>query len=169
MPGDAIEVHSWREPELSGEYQVDEAGIVILPLLGARDVTGIPLARLKRRTFEEYALQFQNQEVRVALLRRIRVLGWVQQPGLYHVDPTITIEDALALAGGPTLEGRTDQVRLFRAGKDYVVPLNGQETGPFHSGDQIFVPKRSWLSRHSGVLVGTIITSAAIIASAYIR
>ena len=47
VAGDALRVEVWREKDLSGEFIVDEQGIVTLPLLGRIDVTSIPLAGLR--------------------------------------------------------------------------------------------------------------------------
>jgi protein involved in polysaccharide export with SLBB domain len=80
MPGDAIRLAFWREPGLSGQYSVDEAGVVVLPLLGARDVTGVPGARVKQELADAYGRELANQEVQILLLRRVRILGAVKVP-----------------------------------------------------------------------------------------
>src|SRR6266704_165227 len=39
-PGDVVRLRIWREPDLSGEFTVDETGTVVLPKLGAVTITG---------------------------------------------------------------------------------------------------------------------------------
>lgn len=165
QPGDAIRLGFWREPALSGEYQVDESGTVVLPYLGARTVAGVDPLALRRRLAEEYAGVLENQEVQVGLLRRIRILGAVRNPGLYRVDATMTIADALALAGGLAPNGRPGGIRIVRGGEAIPVDLAG---GPvagqaLRSGDQITVAESGWFARNSGALLGAAISAVGFL------
>jgi polysaccharide export outer membrane protein len=164
-PGDAIQLAFWREPQLSGDYPIDETGTVVLPLLGARRVTRMSPAELKRTLLEEYSQQVRNQEVRVTFLRRVRILGAVKNPGLYRVDPTMTVGDALALAGGATSEGKLQEIRLSRNGQEVQsrLDIKVQLLGQVRSGDQIVVPERSWFSRNSGYVVAAAISALGVI------
>ncbi len=96
-PGDAIKVEIWQEPDLSGEYMVNGEGIALFPLLGERRVTGISAAVLEQQLVADYKEYLENPFVNVTVLRRISILGAVQTPGLYAVDATLTLTDALAL------------------------------------------------------------------------
>ena len=164
-PGDAIQLAFWREPQLSGDYPVDETGTVVLPLLGARQVTQLRPEELKRTLLEEYAQQVRNQEVRITLLRRIRILGAVKNPGLYRVDPTMTVGDALALAGGATPEGKLKGIRVFRNGQEIRsrLDINIQLLQQVRSGDQILVPQRSWFGRNGPYVIAAGISAIGII------
>jgi polysaccharide export outer membrane protein len=164
-PGDAIQLAFWREPQLSGDYPIDETGMVVLPLLGARQVSQLSPAELKRTLLEEYAQQVRNQEVRITLLRRIRILGAVKNPGLYRVDPTMTLGDALALAGGTTSEGRLKGIKMFRNGRQVRTRLdiNLQLLEQIRSGDQLLVPERSWFARNAPYMIAATISAAGII------
>lgn len=164
-PGDAIRLAFWREPALSGEYPVDETGTVVLPYVGARTVTGIDAAALRRRILEEYEGVLANQGVQVGMLRRIRILGAVRTPGLYRVDATMSLADALALAGGLAPNGRVDGVRIVRGGQ--VIPVDLQAETPveaiLRSGDQITVAESGWLARNSGALLGAAISAVGFV------
>ena len=164
-PGDAIRLAFWREPELSGEYPVDETGAVVLPFLGHRNVTGIPPATLKEQLLEDYRGQLKNQEVQVTLLRRVRVLGAVDEPGLYYVDLTMTLGDAIALAGGVTSDGKLDDIKIFRDGEEIRSDLDttARVAEEVTSGDQIMVPERSWINRKGAVVVAAMLTATALI------
>ena len=167
-PGDAIELRFWQEPALSGEFPIDERGIVVLPLMGEYQATGVTPVRLRRQLLERYSRELTNQEVRVTPLRRIPILGSVKNPGLYRIDSTIKVSDALALAGGQTVDGKNDQVFLLRNARKISIPLDRMHTGPalFRSGDQIFVPQRNWFARNSLFLVTGAISATAIIYAA---
>ncbi len=167
-PGDALKLNFWREPELSGQYEIDEAGMTVLPILGARDVTTLPAGELKRRLTDEYNQEIRNQEVQITLLRRVRVLGEVNQPGLYYLDATMTLGDAIALAGSVTGQGKQNDIRIVREGSEVNSNLSLSELAleQVTSGDEILVPERSWFSRYGAILIGATISAAAFLVAA---
>jgi protein involved in polysaccharide export with SLBB domain len=105
--------------------------------------------------------------VEVTVLRRVAIYGAVLNPGLYPVDPTMTVQDALALAGGAAPDGKRDRVELLRGDRRIDTDLAGGTTLDqlqLESGDQLYVPQRSWLSRNTGLIGSFIGATAAIIA-----
>jgi polysaccharide biosynthesis/export protein len=172
QPGDAVRVRVWREGDLSGEFQVDQRGVVTLPLLGEREVTGMHPDSLRDRLVVEYREYLQNPSVEVTLLRRISVLGEVRSPGLYPVDGTMTLADAIAMAGGVGPQGNDDDIRLIRDGAEIRTDLDEEilvGSGDLRSGDQVVVGQKSWLARNSGAVFGSLIAASAIIAAAFIN
>lgn len=170
-PGDAIRVEIWREPDLSGVFDIDERGTVTLPLLGDHKVAGLSADSLRDALVAEYAEYLQNPSIDVTLLRRVSILGEVRSPGLYPVDATITLAEALALAGGVAPNGNKNDINLIRDGE--VIPQNLEAAAvvgstDIRSGDQIIVGERSWASRHSGAIIGSAVAAAAIIGAALI-
>jgi polysaccharide biosynthesis/export protein len=164
--GDIIKLWIWREEGLSGTFAVPENGMVVFPKLGARKVTGIPADMVKAALITEYEKYLRNPAIEVTFLRRINVLGAVNAPGVYTVDETMTIAHALALAGGARDEGKPDEVQLFRNGEILVARVS-QRTRiadlQIRSGDQLWVPERSWLSRNAS-LVAALISGAVSVA-----
>ena len=55
----------------------------------------------------------------------LRIVGAVRNGGLYNVDPTVTISEALAMAGGPAPQGQGDKVWVFRDGEIITTILGG--------------------------------------------
>lgn len=164
-PGDAIRLSSWREPQIAGVYTVDETGMVALPMIGPKKATELPAQEFKRQLEAEYAKQLRNQEAQITTLRRVRVLGAVKNPGIYHVDATMNLADAIALAGGPTYDGKLQGVRILRGDKE--IRLNLTSRAPLEeyarSGDQIMVPQRSWLARNGVYLAAATISALGIL------
>lgn len=166
LPGDALEVGIWREEDMSGEFIVDEDGVVTLPLLGRVRVTGVPIDELEGRLLERYEVELRNPSIDIRPLRRVYVLGEVNEPGLLSVDPTVTLAGAVAMAGGASPEGTLDKIRVMRDGRVLL-----EDPGPemdlvsidVRSGDQIFVDRRSWFERNSAFLVSASIGAAGII------
>lgn len=160
-PGDVIQLRVWREPDLSGEYTVDERGRVVLPKIGVQYVTDDAPDELRERLVAEYRRYLVNPSIEVIFLRRINVLGSVRAPGLYPVDPTMVVADALAMAGGVAPEGRQDKIQLIRGGQVLEADITHRTRIadlPIRSGDQLYVPERSWFSRHSSIVVSSAIT-----------
>ena len=167
-PGDAIRLEFWREPELDGEYSVDEDGAAVLPVIGVTEIAGIGDADLKRQLQERYLERLNNQHVQITTLRRVSVLGEVREPGLYHVDPTMSLADAVALAGGTTSNGQMAGIRVFRDGDLVLTSADWDAwvSASVRSGDEIFVPERSWFSRNGAFLIGATLTLAGIVVGA---
>jgi protein involved in polysaccharide export with SLBB domain len=172
QPGDKVRLRIWREPDLSGEFAVDERGVVVFPKIGPVAVGRLTTDSVKSLLVANYTQFLQNPSVEVVFLRRINVLGWVKNPGLYYVDPTMTLADALALAGGVNPDGNSKKIALYRDGAPVAEGLSEQSLLtdlPLHSGDQLRVPQRSWLSRNAAVVVGATISATGLIAAALIR
>lgn len=172
QPGDAIRLRIWREPEMSGEFQVDEGGLVIFPRIGERRVLEDTPASLESILLEEYRRYLRNPTIEITILRRVQVRGAVANPGLYPVDPTITISDLIAVAGGATATGKQDVVEVLRDGQKLTTLLNANTTiaeSRIRSGDQIYIPERSWISRNAGVFVGALSVAASLAIALVLR
>lgn len=157
--GDLIRLKIWREPDLSGDIAVDESGVATLPRLGPLRVADLSADSLKRMLIASYSKYLRDPAIDVTVLRRITVLGAVRTPNVYHVEPTMTVADALALAGGAAPDGKVDEVELRR--KDHGPALRLKRgtrlaDTPIRSGDELYVPQTSWFSRNAGVIFAAI-------------
>jgi len=163
-PGDAVRVDIWQEPDLTGEFLVAPEGTVVFPLLGERVVAGKAPAEVERQLASEYREYLENPSVKVTALRRISILGEVRQPSLYMVDATVSLTEALAMAGGLTPIGDPSKITLVRNGTVLAASVDpGQAIGamPITSGDQIQVGQRGWFARNTNLVLGTL-TSIAV-------
>ena len=171
-PGDVIRLNIWREPDMSGDFVVDEAGLVVFARVGEYSVLAETPNSLEARLIADYGRFLRDPNINVTVLRRIIVRGAVNDPGLKQVDPTITIAAALALAGGATSLGDQNKIRILRDGQE----IEGDVTldtrladSIIRSGDQIFVPERSWISRNTGIVATSISGSIALVIALFIR
>lgn len=159
----------WNEPDLSGDFIVDETGAVVLPMLGERRVAGVPADVLRRTLTEAYARNLRTPAIEFTLLRRITVLGAVRTPGLYPVDLTVSVSDAIAVAGGLLPDADPGRVELLREGRRLGSSLTADArigASPIRTGDQIFVAQRSWVSRNAAVVAsagGALLTAVALL------
>lgn len=171
-PGDAVRIAVWREPDLSGDFIVNEVGVVTLPLLGRIDVVSVPLSELREKLIAAYAVQLRNPSVTVTPIRRVYVLGEVGKPGLYPVDPTTSLAGVLAMAGGATTTGDLHRIRIVRNGMvihNRVDATSGVSIVNLRSDDQIFVERRSWLDRNGAVVASAVISTAGLVLSLVLR
>lgn len=166
-PGDIVRVEIWGEPDLSGEFMVNRDGIVVFPLLGERRITGVSLEALQEQLVLDYQEFLESPLVSMTALRRISILGEVGRPGLYTVDPTMSLTETLALAGGVASSGNMNDIRVVRDGRVLRLSLDATlavSSTPIRSGDQIVVGQRSWLSRNVGLVLSVVgLTSGIII------
>lgn len=148
-PGDILKVRVWPAPELGGEFLVEETGLVYLPSLGAVRAGGIPLRDLRHELRQRYGEVMKMPVVTVTPLFRVYVLGSVAQPGLYEVDPTVTLVDVIYLAGGLAPETELETVKVIRKEQTVVVDMkraleSAEDMTLMHlqSGDKILVVRK---------------------------
>ncbi len=171
-PGDAIQVEIWREPDLSGTFFVDVRGLVVLPLLGEIPATGRAWTEIFDELMERYRRELRNPSVRLTPRRRVHVLGEVNQPGIYDLDPTLSLLGAVALAGGALPQGDLKNLQVVRDGEvilDRVPAESALATVDIRSGDEIFVGRRSWFERNSTFLVSAVLSVTTIIVTLVAR
>lgn len=158
-PGDIIRIQVWGRDEYSGQFQVDETGQLQYPVLGAIDTREMTVGALRDTLRAGLERLFTNPFVTITPLFRIAVLGEVQNPGLFTVDPTLSVLDVVALAGGAARNGNLGSIRLLRAGgesqlsyeREALAGRTLQDIG-VRSGDEIIVPRR-WFTRDDLYLV----------------
>lgn len=118
-PMDRLTVRVFRMPDLSGDYEVDLAGNISMPLIGelrAYDLTTAQLDDvLTRRLGEKY---LENPDVSVGIKestrRNVTVDGAVARSGSYPVAGPMTLMQAVAAAGGAREDANVRRVAIFR-------------------------------------------------------
>lgn len=157
LSGDVIRLRVWRETEWDGDFLVDQFGIAALPLVGDVVVAGMTQRFLKEMLRASFAKEIQDPVLQVLVMKRIRVAGEVRSPGVLTLDPTLSVADALALAGGRGPSGRADRVLLRRSGESFttnvLVDTRLAELA-IQTGDELSVPERSWVSLNAGAVLG---------------
>lgn len=167
-PGDVVKVLVWREKDMSGDFKVDEAGRLVLPLIGPRIVTHTGWEILRDSLLESYARQLKNPSVILTPMRRILVLGEVTKPGQILLDPTMTFASAVALAGGANAQGDLRRVRIVRDGRTIVkqAPVDSLIfAADVRSGDQVYVDRRTWFERNSAFVASAALSLTGILVS----
>lgn len=165
VPGDVIRLNIWREPDLTGEFLVQEDGTAVLPKVGPVQVTGYTPSVLKNHLIEEYSRTLRNPSIEVIVLRRILISGEVLREGVYPVDPTMSLVEALALAGGPSPTAKNDRVILIRDDTEIEIDLDDPpavRSLGLQSGDQLLVPAASAWVQNWKLLVGMVSSTVSL-------
>ena len=145
--GDQIRLTVYGDPQLTGEYDVSDAGSLSIPLLGDVGAAGLTQSQLCARIAgalrTRHLMTDPSIAVDVLRYRPIYVLGEVEHPGSYAYQPGLTMLSAVALAGGFTYRGIKDQGMVVRttggvASKGSVAPDSFLEPGDVLSVSERF-------------------------------
>ena len=155
QPGDLLEVSVWREEYLEREVAVQPDGMISFPLAGVLQAAGRNVGEIQEAVAAQLSQFIPDPVVTVSIKEirgnRIYVIGQVQRPGQFIMNPTIDIVQALALAGGTTPFAELNDIRVlrrtgtrlqaieFRYG-DVEKGRNLQQNIILQSGDVIIVP-----------------------------
>lgn len=162
-PGDILQITVWGQPTYSGQFKIDETGRFQYPVLGEIDTSDKPLRQIRDELRTGLAEIFNRPFVTVNPQFNIAVLGEVRSPGLFTVDPTLTVLDIVAMAGGPSANGNMNKIRLMRAGQTMNLSFEADRVGArtlqdvgLQSGDQIMVPRRGFTGEDLRTLLSVV-------------
>ncbi|WP_319845213.1 polysaccharide biosynthesis/export family protein [Terrihabitans rhizophilus] len=143
--GDRLRIVVFDQTNLSGSFAVDAAGMITLPLLGTVPAEGKTPQELKAVLEQRLRKQFlrePNVSVEIEAYRPFFIFGEVAQSGQYAYIAGMTVEQAVAIAGGYTPRGRRGPVQLARRDGADVVRIEVPLTTLMRPGDTIFVQER---------------------------
>ena len=143
--GDRLRVVVYGQEGLTNVYAIDAGGSITLPLIGtipARGRTPAHLAADITASLRNGFIREPSVAVEIEAYRPFFILGEVAAPGLYPYVPNMTVESAVAIAGGFSPRAQRDRVTLTHTNGSgsarFVVPL-GTPIGP---GDTVLVGER---------------------------
>jgi polysaccharide export outer membrane protein len=165
-PGNVLRIQVWRQLEYSGEFVLGVDGRLVHPLYQEVPLEGLSVSEARAAIEQFLAGYLQDAQMVVEPLYRVSVAGEVRQPAVYQVERGTTVAEAVALAGGPTVLARLDEVTLVRSNELYTLRL-GEDVVTFGqlpvlSGDQILLERQSTFSVWRDV-VGPVSTIAALV------
>ena len=143
--GDKLRVVVYGQEGLTNTYAIDASGSITMPLIGqvpARGRSPASLASQISARLRNGYIREPSVAVEIESYRPFFILGEVQAPGQYPYVPNMTVESAVAIAGGFSPRAKRDMVTLTHTDAGgaarYVVPL-GTSLSP---GDTVFVNER---------------------------
>ncbi len=120
-PDDVIDVFVWKEPDLSTSLTIRPDGKVTMPLLNELQASGKTATQLQQEIKEKLASYVTDPLVTVMVKQfnsfKFSVLGEVRTPGVYKVSQSVSVLDAIAMAGGFTEFAKRDRILVIRNGK----------------------------------------------------
>jgi protein involved in polysaccharide export with SLBB domain len=144
--GDRLTITVYDEPNLTGVYDVDPAGAVMLPLIGAVKAVGLTQAELQREIADRYSsgkfLQEPKVTVTIVEYRPIYIFGEIAHPGAIPYSPGLNVLTAVTAAGGLTFRGRRDTVLIQHAGEQVWNEYPQLSSVTIMPGDLIRIPER---------------------------
>jgi polysaccharide export outer membrane protein len=145
QPGDKIKITVYGEDKLSGDFQLDQAGQISLPLAGTIKAQGLTQTELEKalaKKFRSEYLKDPKVTVTIATLQPYYIMGEVEKPGQYPYQSGLNVLTALAIAGGPTYRANRNTVEIQRNGETAMHDYPISTTVPILPGDVIKVPER---------------------------
>jgi polysaccharide export outer membrane protein len=143
--GDRLRVVVYGQEGLTNTYAIDAGGSITMPLIGAvraRGLTPAGLAAEITGKLRNGYIREPSVAVEIEAYRPFFILGEVAAPGQYPYVPNMSVESAVAIAGGFSPRAKRDRVTLTHtdAGGSIrtVVPLGT----PLNPGDTVLVGER---------------------------
>lgn len=168
-PGDSIRIEVLRYEDYSGVFGIGTDGTISNPLFKEVQASAIPLPELEMAVADVLRSYIDDPTLVVEPLFEVVVVGTVNEPGTYAMHPSTTLVQAVARAGGPAEDAKTNAAVLLRevAGGtilrqelDLTDPSDIAYRETIRSGDQIVVPMKTWTT---GLWIALIGAAAAVL------
>jgi polysaccharide biosynthesis/export protein len=154
-PGDTLQISVWKEPDLQGPVLVTPDGSFSFPLVGQVDARGKTVTDLQKVVSDKLRQYMADPVVTVSVHdikgNKVYVIGQVNRPGEFIVNPRVDVMQALSMAGGTTAFAALGNIIILRRSgaqqealrfdyNDLVKGKNLQQNIELRSGDIVVVP-----------------------------
>jgi len=143
--GDSVRITVFEQDGLTNTYAVDQSGYISFPLVGAIATRGLTVQQLER----ELATKLRNGylrdpdiSVQIERYRPIFVMGEVGAAGQYSFVPGLTVQKAVALAGGFSPRANQETVDVTRSINGKVLTGRVVTSDPLLPGDTLYIRER---------------------------
>jgi polysaccharide export outer membrane protein len=146
---DVLEVAVWRDPDLSRVVPVRPDGRISLPLVGELEASGRTPAAMAQLIAQRLRPYVEDPRV-VVIVREVNaprffVIGEVARPGAFPLRGSISVLQALSMAGGPNEFADRSSIVVVRGDRrwevDYASLVSKEESDfALAPGDTIYVP-----------------------------
>ncbi len=155
-PGDTLLISVWKEPDLQGPVLVRPDGMFSFPLAGQMDARNKTVPELQQELTAKLKKYISDPVVTVSIQEikgnKVYVIGQVQKPGDFVVNPRVDVMQALSMAGGTTPFAALGDIMILRrtdTGLQQALPFkytdvvrgrNLQQNIMLQAGDVVVVP-----------------------------
>lgn len=144
-PNDEVSLAVYGEPELSKTYRIGPDGNIEVPLIGQIPAAGWTInalaAAVQSRLGSQF-LQSPNVAGSIVTYRPFYILGEVNKPGQFPYTAGLTLEGAVALAGGYSYRAQMEYVFIQQENDDNEVRVKVSPGLIVRPGDRIRVAER---------------------------
>ena len=143
--GDRIRVTVFEQEMLTNVYAVDQSGYIAFPLVGSIPARGYTAQQMEGQIATRLRngfLRSPDVSVEVDRYRPIFIMGEVGAAGQYSYVPGMTVQKAVAAAGGYTPRANQENVDITRAINNEVMTGRVRTSEPILPGDTIYVRER---------------------------
>lgn len=143
--GDRLRVVVFGQDNLSRTYSVDGSGFISMPLIGgvkARGATSFELEDKIAAQLRSKYVKDPKVTVEVVTHRPFFILGEVRRPGQFAYVNGMTVQTAVAIAGGYTERAREKKFKLTRKSNGRTATLLVSSDYRLEPGDTIYVKER---------------------------
>jgi polysaccharide biosynthesis/export protein len=143
--GDRLRVTVFEQEGLTGPYTIDQAGYIAFPLVGsvpARGRTVKEIEGMLATKLSEGYLRDPDVSVEVDRYRSFFIMGEVGQGGQYSYVAGMTVQNAIAIAGGFSPRANQRSVDITRKINGEVMTGRVSISDPIMAGDTIYVRER---------------------------
>ena len=143
--GDRLRIIVFGQDALSNSYSVDGSGHISMPLIGPVEAAGLTTAALERSVearLRDGFLREPRVSVEVEAYRPFFVLGEVTTAGQYPFINGMTVEDAIAIAGGFSPRADKSSAELTRVINGVPVGATVPMIQPMQPGDTVIIRER---------------------------
>jgi polysaccharide export outer membrane protein len=118
-PMDKLAIKVFKMEDLSGDYDVDLAGNISLPLIGEVQAVNLTTAQLDEQLTQKLGVKYlEHPDVSVAIKAStahvVTVDGAVREGGSFPVGGPVTLIRAVAMAKGTSEDANARRVAVFR-------------------------------------------------------
>jgi polysaccharide biosynthesis/export protein len=118
QPGDVLQISVWREEDLKLEVLVRPDGGFSFPLAGDMTALGKTVEDLRKEISDRLVRFIPDLVVTVAVKEingnKVYVIGQVNKPGGFVMNPRVDVLQALSIAGGTTPFAKLDEIIVLR-------------------------------------------------------
>jgi polysaccharide export outer membrane protein len=143
--GDRVRVTVFEQEGLTNTYSVDQSGYISFPLVGAIAARGHTAQQLEAQIaakLRQGYLRDPDVSVEIDRYRPIFVMGEVGAAGQYSYVPGLTVQKAIAIAGGFSPRANQESVDITRDINGKVMTGRVRTTDPLMPGDTVYVRER---------------------------
>lgn len=143
--GDRLTVRVAGEADLTAEYLVDGSGNISLPYVQTINIAGLTAVEIERAIGQRLRRGFLKNpqvSVQVTTLRPFYILGEVETAGSFSYQPGMTVQNAVAIAGGYGARADRGNVMITRKNATGTLTYKVPVTTQIYPGDIVYVRER---------------------------